>query len=249
MIPQYLAVFSLGVSIACAEMRDWRSADGSKTFRGEFVKQSGITVTIRYESGKELAFPTEKLHADDIQWLKDQSAKSAADTGVFGGIRFGDNERQLAERLKTNLYVIAPDGGKKSELGSPDTLLDTKTRLKPGGSPATLSFLWATKDNVNKLTAFDITCAPQTAKDYDGRLRKSLDELTELLISIHGKPGVTAPYPARESLKKDDIFSTGSWTLADNSTLEVGVGVIEQDQYLAVARYNEPPVVTPKPSR
>ncbi|MES2657475.1 MAG: hypothetical protein V4689_02595 [Verrucomicrobiota bacterium] len=244
-----LAVFLFGVSVACAEMRDWRSADGSKDFRGEFVKQSGDSVTIRNESGKELAFSTAKLHADDLQWLKNQAAKAIAEAGVFGGIRFGDTEGQVIERLKTNPYVIAPDGEKETAFGTADPLVNVKTRLKPGGAPADLSFVWGTKDNITKLVSFDITCDPQTAENYNRGLRKSLEELTELLVSIHGKPGITAPYPSRESLLENEIFATNSWILADNSSLEVGVGLNQKGDYLAVARYQAPIVTRPTPPR
>ena len=247
MIHKCLAVFLFGVFVARAEIRDWRSADGSKNFRGEFVKQTGDNVTIRNESGKELTFPHAKLHADDLQWLKDQSQKAAAEAGVFGGIRFGDTEAQLLEHLKTNPHVIMPNSGKKTAtgFGSSDALLDVKTKVKPGGAAASVSFTWVIEKNVSKLYSFDITCAPQDAQNYDGKLRKSLDEMTQLLISIHGNPATTAPFPSRESVKENAISATNSWTFSDHSSLEVGVGLIQNGQYVAASRFSAPVPTAP----
>lgn len=239
MMPKFLAVFLFGIFVAHAETRDWRSADGSKSFRGEFVKQIGDKVTIRNEAGKELTFPTAKLHADDLQWLKDQSLKAAVQAGVFGGIRFGETEAQLFERLKTNPHVIMPNRGKESDNLSL-ALLDVKTKMKPGGAPASVSFTWSIENNVNKLYSIDITCEPEELKNYDAKLRKSHDEMTELLISIHGKPATTAPFPPRESVKENIISPTSTWTFADHSSLEVGVGLLQDGQYVAASRFSAP---------
>lgn len=237
MILKSILLLIFAITSAHAEIRIWRSSDGSKNFQGEFVKQTADQVTIRNQAGKELNFPAAKLHADDLIWISDQLRKAAAEAGVFGGIRFGETEAKLHERLKTNPHIVMPKRGEIS-----DQLVGAKTKLKLGEETASVSFGWALHKNIKNLSSFNITCKPQTASSYDGPLKSSLDDMAALLISIHGKPTTTAPYPARGTLKENVLSPSNSWTFPDGSTLEAGVALCQDGHYVAVASFSHPPL-------
>lgn len=238
-----LPLLLISCTVAHAELRVWRSADGSRTFRGEFLKQADEVITIRNEAGKEITFPANKLHADDLKWVAEQEARKAGQAGVFGGIRFGVTRVELLEVLKANPHVSLPNRGKKTDagFGESDPLVDVKTKAKPGGQPALVDFLWGGDPKGGTLISFDITCQPPEGRQgYERQLKKAHDELAELLVSIHGKPAATAPYPASEALKESDLVSTHTWNLADGSTIEMGVGLIHDGNFVAAARFSPP---------
>lgn len=59
--------------------RTWTSSDGTKTFQGDLKSYDSATgkVTVMLTSGKQLTFPKDKLSADDIKFLEEQSAAAA----------------------------------------------------------------------------------------------------------------------------------------------------------------------------
>lgn len=60
--------------------RTWTSADGTKTFEGEFRSFDAATgkVSVNLPNGTTTVFTADKLSAADQQWLKEQPAPSAA---------------------------------------------------------------------------------------------------------------------------------------------------------------------------
>jgi alpha-galactosidase len=61
---------------APAETREFRSADGSKTFKGQLQQYDAATkkVTVRREDGKIIKFDLQHLHPEDQEYLKTQAA-------------------------------------------------------------------------------------------------------------------------------------------------------------------------------
>lgn len=62
----------LGVGILSA--RTWTSADGSKTFEGEFKSYDKDTekVTVIMRNGRSMTFDTAKLSETDQEWIQEQ---------------------------------------------------------------------------------------------------------------------------------------------------------------------------------
>ncbi len=58
-----------------AEVREFRSADGSQTFKGQFLGYDprGKVVSVRRENGKTMKFKLELLHADDQAFVTGQT--------------------------------------------------------------------------------------------------------------------------------------------------------------------------------
>lgn len=57
--------------------RTWTSADGSKTFEGDFVSIDDTSVTVK-RGFKTLTFKLALLSEDDQKWAKEEGAKMAA---------------------------------------------------------------------------------------------------------------------------------------------------------------------------
>jgi len=66
-----LGIFSLGVASA----RTWTSADGSNTFKGDFVSYDKDTNIVKVTRGiRSVKFNADKLSDADREWLKAQGA-------------------------------------------------------------------------------------------------------------------------------------------------------------------------------
>lgn len=57
--------------------RTWTSADGSKTFEGDFVSCDDTSVTVK-RGIKEMTFKLDLLSEKDQKWAKEEGAKIAA---------------------------------------------------------------------------------------------------------------------------------------------------------------------------
>jgi|TARA_B110000908_G_scaffold74107_1_gene89315 hypothetical protein len=70
-----LGILSLGVSQA----RTWTSADGGKTFRGDFVSYDKDTGMVKVTRGiRKMSFNADKLSEGDREWLNEQGASGAS---------------------------------------------------------------------------------------------------------------------------------------------------------------------------
>lgn len=65
---------SLSFGAVFAESRTWTSADGSKTFEGQFKSLSGNKVTV-IRAGRMLTFELSMLSEKDQAWLRENAAK------------------------------------------------------------------------------------------------------------------------------------------------------------------------------
>ncbi len=228
-------------SFSSAEIRGWRSADGAKSFRGEFVKQSENQVTIRTDRGKELTFDMEKLHADDQKWIADQNKRPINHPSVFlGDLRFGETKAQVLARLKKNQHLILAGGGeaKSSAFGSSDPFGSVTTRKKIGSERAEVKLAWAIYQGnpAEVLHAVDIASKPFPPTSYSGKLRKSLDELVALIAGIHGEPTTKEEYPDRESIAEQKLTKTHGWKISDKLEIHAGIAGVD-GEYKAVVRF------------
>ena len=77
--------------------RTWTSADGTKTFVGDFKSydDAAAQVTVTMQNGRTMSFSLDKLSEDDQAWVKEQPAAggNAGDLTEF-------NESDLGKALK-----------------------------------------------------------------------------------------------------------------------------------------------------
>lgn len=69
----------LSVVVACCGLtsaRTWTSADGSKSFEADFVKEEEGKITIKRSNGKIQTFSMDKVSLADQQWVDDQKDKA-----------------------------------------------------------------------------------------------------------------------------------------------------------------------------
>jgi hypothetical protein len=103
-----------GLGSGFAAGRTWTSADGSKTFEGDFESfdkdANKVTVT---KNGRPLTFGLEIISADDQAWVKQQPSiqdlEAAAEAEAAAAAEFADSEAGKALRktkiLKDGKFV------------------------------------------------------------------------------------------------------------------------------------------------
>ena len=75
-IPTLLALLC-AVSLSAATARTWTSANGDKTFEGEFVSLAKGLLTVRKTNGRETTFKVTLLSEEDQKFAAEQAAKLA----------------------------------------------------------------------------------------------------------------------------------------------------------------------------
>ena len=85
--------------------RTWTSADGNKTFVGDFKSydDAAAQLTVTMSNGRTMSFSLDKLSEDDQTWVKEQPAagdaefndsdlgKALKDLKILDGRRFGEH--------------------------------------------------------------------------------------------------------------------------------------------------------------
>lgn len=101
-----LGILSLGVSYA----RTWTSADGSQTFRGEFVSYNKETNVVKVIKGlKTVTFKADKLSELDQEWLKEQGSAGEADKAAADAAK-ALAAQKIGSKLKEGVLSKLEDG-------------------------------------------------------------------------------------------------------------------------------------------
>lgn len=243
MLPRLFTAFALILTCANAAPRTWRSADGSKSFDGEFVKREGTAVTVVQATGKEITFDMTKLHPEDQKWVNlyhpvDASKKSGPEsTGVFDDLNFGDTRQQVEEKLKKSEIVEATTGGLKSSLFG-GTAMDGeyRTKQKIGDLHASLHFTWAEEDG--RLSEISLQTEPLSSLSYDDTLKGCWSDLIELLTALHGEPIQKAPFPGKNQVPPETIIGSHIWKLDKGGTAMLGTARAGE-KYIVVVRFSK----------
>lgn len=89
----------LGLGSGFAAGRTWTSADGSKTFEGDFESYDAaankVTVT---KAGRPMTFSLDIVSDDDQAWVKQQPSQQALEAAAEAMTAFNDSE--LGKTLK-----------------------------------------------------------------------------------------------------------------------------------------------------
>lgn len=117
----YALALVAGLGIGTLQARTWTSADGSKTFKGEFKSYDEATekVTVVMANGKTVTFAIDKLSEEDQTFAKEAKPEAAeAEAGEAGGMsadEFADTE--LGKGLR-KIEILEGKRFKKHEFGT-----------------------------------------------------------------------------------------------------------------------------------
>ena len=98
--------------------RTWTSADGAKTFEGEFESfdKEGAKVSVVMKNGRTMTFGFDKLSEDDRNWIKEQPSEQDLAAEVEAIEEFEKSD--LGKALK-DLKILDGRRFKKHKLESP----------------------------------------------------------------------------------------------------------------------------------
>ncbi len=220
-----------------ANARPWKSADGTRTIQGDFVKRDANTITILLDGGKETSFDISKLHADDKKWLDlNHPASGEAmpdEAAVFDTLKFGDKHADVLAKLKASKFV---------EMTIADNLIGRtglngifRLRQKIGGQHATLYFDWNGSDSLKEIT---IRTEVFPASSFDSQLEPCWKEFVELLTTLHGKPLQEAARINPKTVPSGTMLASHLWKLEKGGSALLGVGC-EGTNYQVVVRFTD----------
>ena len=219
-----------------AESRPWKSADGLRTTRGEFIKRDATSVTIRSDVGKEFTIALSKLHSDESKWLDlnhSLSGPAPDPAAFFDNLTFNDTRETTLAKLKVSKIV---------EMTTDETFIGRsgingifRTRQKIGNLSGFLYFDWTEAGKLKELT-LQTECLPATA--YKSELEPSWKEFVGLLSTLYGKPVQKGPLPHPDSIASGSFSPSHLWTLETGGSALLGTAR-EANKYQLVVRFTQ----------
>jgi len=234
-------IFIATLAIASAEVRQWRSADGSRTFDAEFISQDAQSVVLRRaQDHKEVRIPIASLHASDQAWLASekkakstppsQPARAYDDKAVFDTLHFGDTRAEVEKKLRASRIVgLTVDDAYLGRMGLNGSF---RTRKTVGGLTCSLSFDWTGEGGLKEVT---LQTDPQPKNAYPSTLKSTWEELATLMSTLHGQPLQAGNYPDLSSLKDGMLIPTHLWKISPSGSAMLGASR-DGDRYLIVIR-------------
>lgn len=239
----------LGWSLtACAELRSWKSSDGTKTLRANFLSRDEETVTLRRSDGRVLTFSIGKLHQDEQEYLEKnhpyESTEGAKEPegDAFGPLQFGDKRNEVeAKLLESSLVKANVDAGLFGRTGLNGVFETTETI---GGLPCFLYFDWTNSGGLQEVT---LRTKELDSMSYASKLQGTWNELINLLNKLYGKPISISPYPEQKELQDGLMLASHLWRTNDGHSVLLGTGQ-NQSNYNVSVRFTTKriqPVVIP----
>lgn len=212
--------------VATAAPRDWRSSDGSKSFRAEFLSSDGVRVTLKRNDGRILTFDMAKLHPSDQVWVrehidpKDLAPDAPPPKGAaFDQLEFGDDRTEVEKKLKASKLVTANlDETLFGRTGLNGVFKTTRTI---GGLHCFLFFDWTPSGGLREVT---LQTQPVDKARYVTSLQGNWGELIELLSILHGNPEQAAGFPDVNDLQDGLILGSHLWYTEEGHSVILGTG-------------------------
>lgn len=244
-----LIFFLFLILLSQLSAREWRSADGKRSFEADYISNDGNQVTLKKESGL-LTFEISKLHPDDQAWLtenhpvKKEEAKDYTPppkSAAFGSLEFGDSHSEVIQKLKKS-PIVESDAAEvmMARIGLNGTY---RTKNTMGGLHSYLYFDWTESGHLREVT---LRSKPLKQTSYGGSLKTNWSQMIELLRQLHGQPIQNAPYPSSDDLQDGLILCSHLWRTSEGHSVLLGTGQ-EGDQYSVVVRITSQsvqPVIT-----
>jgi hypothetical protein len=231
-----LLLLSFTLLSAPASPRAWRSADGSKSIQGTYVKHDSKSVTILGESYQEMTFDLTKLHAEDVEWLKENhspNSRPSADNAFFDTLSFKDSRETALAKLKASKLV---------EMTADETFIGRsglngifRTRNKIGELDAFLFFDWTP---AGKLMELSLQTETIKIDEYKTKLQPSWEEFIKLLSALYGEPVQKSDMPAAETLQDGSLVPSHLWRLETGGSVLLGTAQ-DGKKYQLVVRFTE----------
>ena len=203
-----------------AESREWKNADGSQSFSGDYVSQDQKNVTIRRHDGKVFTVEILRLSDLDRQFVATQSGGKSEPVAlpdpdaVFDNLCFGDSRDEVAQKLKDSKMLEAGVG--EAFMGRTGLNGTYRTRKKIGGLQCELYFDWTGGGTLKEISV-QTQSVPKDV--YVNRLKATWEELAEILTTLHGKPVQSGPFPKAEDLDGDTFMPSHLWKVKGGSAL------------------------------
>ncbi len=220
------------------DARTWKSADGAKSFEGEFVKRELNSITIN-KAGEEVTIDLGKLHEDDKKWVElNHPIAIAADpevdpNAVFDTLTFADNRETALKKLKESKVVeMTMD---EAFIGRSGLNGIFRTRKKIGKVTASLYFDWTDAGKLKELT---LQTDKIPADSYESDFGPSWSALIKLMSSIYGTASTEGPMPSMQSIPDGSFLPSHFWKLENGCSALLGTAR-EGKQYQLVVRFTE----------
>lgn len=220
-------IFFATIAITSAEVRPWKSSDGTRSFDAEYVSQDAQSVVLRRVQDRKLVtIPIQSLHAGDRAWLEAHKTKPAAGgkpaggydaDAVFDTLHFGDNRQMVEKKLRASRLVEMTV--EEALLGRFGLNGSFRTRQKIGGLACALSFGWTDEGGLKEVT---LQTDPQPASAYPSTLKSTWEELAKLMIVLHGQPEQAGNYPASSSLQDGMFIPSHLWKIKPSGSAVLG---------------------------
>lgn len=228
-------------SVLHAENRDWKSADGKRSVRGEFVKRDGAGVTIRRTDRQVVTIPLDRLHADDRAWLVEkhplpgeEPPKPKLDPWlIFKELRFGDTREAVLQKLKVCKWVELTVG--ETFLGRTGFNGVFRAKETIGGLDATLSFDWS-DDQLLKEVIIQTDGLP--ASQLKDKLEPCWKSITKQMTAAHGNPIHENPVLKLDPIQDGAMQGTHLWDVKGSGTIMLGAAR-DGDHYQIAVRFTE----------
>ncbi|YCM44104.1 hypothetical protein V2O64_22610 [Verrucomicrobiaceae bacterium 227] len=245
---KFTIIALLGLALGSLSAREWRSADGKKSFEASYVSNDGKLVTLRKEN-RIVTLSVDKLHEDDQIWINTNHPAPAADSGfedgeagkpavaqpapkgaAFDTLEFGDTRKIVLEKLNASPMV----DGSIAEVMLARVGLNGVYRTKQtiGGLHCHLYFDW---DGSNRLKEVTLRTNGKPIDSYSGLLKSNWSQMIELLTMLHGDPINSAGYPSSGDLQDGLILNSHLWRTDDGHSVILGTGQ-EGNQYSVSVR-------------
>lgn len=233
-----------------AESRSWRSANGNRSFRAEFVSSDGASVKLRRTGNKIVTVALDKLHRDDRAWIKKRLQAAKAEEGdptvlegaAFGTLAFGDDRTVASAKLKKMAGVKA----KVDERLQGRTGLNGIYQTNLNKAPYDLYFDWTKEGGLREVT---LRSQAYLKVSYETDLKSRWESLIELLTTVHGAPVQATTIPMPDELKNGELLGTHLWHLEKRHSVLLTVGKDGATFVVAIRRAAEliPPNAIPAP--
>ena len=219
-----------------AESRSWRSANGNRSFRAEFVSSDGTSVVLRRLDQQTVTVAVRNLHASDQAWLRDHLQRSEA--RLLGGLQgtcfdtlsYGDGRNTVEKKLsKSQVVSKSLDDSLVGRTG-----LNGIYQTTVGGDPYELFFHWTKGDELQEVTLRSRTVGQP---EYDKSLKQTWKGLISLLRKHHGEPVQTTEYPPRQELEEGRLLGSHLWHTPDRHSILLSTGR-EGAGYLVSIRFS-----------
>lgn len=233
----FALLFAATLNTAAAT-RLWKSADGTRSVKGELVTRNDKAVTIRRSSDfKEVTIPLDQLFPEDLTWLNINHPLPGAapiypvPTLTFEPlILFGESRAQILSKVKINKEFKATIA--ETLMGRTGGNGVYRTMEKIGGLHASLFFGWENE----KLKDFDLQTEALPASDLKERLLPCWKMFTTLLTNQYGTPIKATKQLDLAAAQGDLLHTTHMWKLKGPGIAMLGV-YRKDDQYLIAAHF------------